>query len=99
VKQIGEENFKNTTLEEKINILYCKMFEKQKKDSREQIYLCKDYCEKFPSYKRTKEEFLAFCMKRKSSIITEKKACLCGQCPVSKMVCFRWKNYALMSAR
>ncbi|MHA1300740.1 MAG: hypothetical protein ACTSO9_15090 [Candidatus Helarchaeota archaeon] len=78
MKQIEEENFKNSTLEEKINILYSKMFEKQKKSSREQIYMYKDYCEKFPSYKRTKEEFLAFCMKGKSSIITEKKACLYG---------------------
>ncbi|MHA1300672.1 MAG: DUF2769 domain-containing protein [Candidatus Helarchaeota archaeon] len=89
-----EENFKNTTFEEKMNMLYSKMSEKQMKDSRKQImYMCKDYCGKCPSYKGTGEVSLAFCINGKSSIITEPKTCLCGQCPISKMMSLRWGHY------
>lgn len=91
---MSEEYYKATTFEEKMNMLYSKMSEKEKKNSREQvIYMCNDYCGKFPSYEGTGEESLAFCMEGKSSIISEKKECLCGQCPITKMMSLRWSYY------
>jgi hypothetical protein len=94
VMRMSEENFKTATFEEKMKMLYGKMSEKQKRESREQvIYMCKDYCGKCPSYKGTGEEALAFCMEGKSSIITEKKACLCRECPISKSMSLRWDHY------
>ena len=92
--QVSEEYYKATTFEEKMEMLYSKMSEKEKKDSREQvIYMCRDYCGKCPSHEGTGEESLAFCMVGKSSVITEKKACLCGQCPITKMMSLRWGHY------
>ncbi len=91
---MSEENFKTATYEEKMNMLYSKMSEKQQKDSREQvIYMCRDYCGKCPNYEGTGEESRAFCMVGKSSVITEKKACLCGQCPMTKTMSLRWGYY------
>ena len=91
---MSEENFKTATYEEKMNMLYSKMSEKQQKDSREQvIYMCRDYCGKCPSYKGTGEKSCAFCMVGKSSVITEKKACLCGQCPITRTMSLRWGYY------
>jgi len=91
---MAEENFKNLTFEEKMQMMLGKMSERQKRENREQvIYMCKDYCGKCPSYKGTGEESLAFCMEGKSSVITEKKACLCGECPISKTMSLRWRHY------
>ena len=91
---MSEENIKDASFEEKMKILYSKMTEKQKRNSSEQVkYMCKDYCGKCPSYKGTGEESLAFCMGGKSSIITKKKNCLCGQCPITKMMNLRWEHY------
>ena len=91
---MSEENFKTATFEEKMKMLYSKMSEKQQKDSREQIiYMCRESCGKCPSHKGTGEESLAFCMGEKSSIITEKKGCLCGQCPITKTMSLRWEYY------
>ena len=79
---MSDEDYYTANFEEKMKMLYSKMSEKQKRDSREQvIYMCRDYCGKCPSYEGTGEDTLAFCMEGKSSVITEKKACLCGQCP------------------
>jgi len=91
---MSEEYYKATTFEEKMEMLYSKMSEKEKKDSREQvIYMCREYCGKCPSHEGTGEESLAFCMVGKSSVITEKKACLCRQCPITKMMSLRWGYY------
>ncbi|MFX1294879.1 MAG: DUF2769 domain-containing protein [Promethearchaeota archaeon] len=91
---MSEENFKTGTFEDKMKMLYSKMSEKQKKTNREQvIYMCRNYCGKCPSHEGTGEESLGFCMVGKSSVITEKKACLCEQCPVSKLMSLRWAYY------
>jgi hypothetical protein len=91
---MAEENFKTATFEEKMKMIYSKLSEKQKKESREQIiYMCKNYCGKCPSYEGTGERFLAFCMEGKSSLITEKKPCLCGECPISRTMSLRWRHY------
>ena len=92
--RVSEEYYKATTFEEKMEMLYSKMSEKEKQDSREQvIYMCREYCGKCPSHEGTGEESLAFCMVGKSSVITEKKACLCGQCPITKTMSLRWRYY------
>ena len=91
---MSEENYKTASFEEKMKMIYSKMSEKQKKDSREQvIYMCKDYCGKCPSYEGAGEESLAFCMEGKSSVITAKRACLCGECPISRTMSLRWGHY------
>ncbi|MHA1377402.1 MAG: DUF2769 domain-containing protein [Candidatus Helarchaeota archaeon] len=90
---VFEENFKNLPFEEKIKIMNV-MTEKQKNDGIEQVkFICKDYCGKCPSYVGTGETNLAFCSIGKSSLIKEKKGCLCRQCPVTKMMSLRWLNY------
>ena len=91
---MSEEDFKTATFEEKLEMYYGKMTEKQWKDSIDQvIYICKDYCGKCPNHEGTGEESLAFCMVGKNSVITEKKACLCGQCPITKTMSLRWGHY------
>lgn len=91
---MSDEIFKAATFEEKMKMLDSSMSEKQRRDSREQtIYICKDFCGKCPSYEGTGEESLAFCMEGKSSVITEKKACLCGGCPISRTMSLRWGYY------
>ena len=91
---MSDEDYYTANFEEKMKMLYSKMSEKQKKDSREQvIYMCRDYCGKCPSYEGTREDTLAFCMEGKSSVITEKKVCLCGQCPMTKTMSLRWEQY------
>jgi hypothetical protein len=91
---MSEENFKTATYEEKMKMFRGKMSEKQQKDSRENvIYICREYCGKCPSYEGTGEESRAFCMVGKSSVITEKKTCLCGQCPITKTMSLRWGYY------
>ncbi len=91
---MSEENFNNATYEEKMKMLYSKMTPKQQKESREQvIYMCREYCGKCPSYIGTGEKNLAFCMMGKSSIITEKKGCLCSECPITKTMSLRWRYY------
>ncbi len=48
--------------------------EKEISDGLEQIkFICKDYCEKCPSYHGIGETDLAFCSIDKSSLIKEKK--------------------------
>jgi hypothetical protein len=94
VMRMAEEYFKTATFEEKMKMLYGKMSEKQKRENREQvIYMCKNYCGKCPSYRGTGEKSFAFCFEGKSSIITEKKGCLCGECPISKTMSLRWSHY------
>jgi len=91
---MSEENFNDATFEEKLEMFYSKMTDKQWENSIEQvIYMCKDYCGKCPSYTGTGEESLAFCMVGKSSIIKEKKTCLCSQCPITKTMSLRWEYY------
>jgi len=91
---MAEENFKTLTFEQKMQILFSKMNERQKRESREQvIYMCKDYCGKCPSYEGTGETSLGFCTIGKSSVIKEKKGCLCGQCPITKTMSLRWEYY------
>ena len=91
---MSEEYYNATTFEEKMKLLYGQMSEKQKRDSREQvIYTCRNFCGKCSSYEGTGENSLAFCMEGKSSIITEKKDCLCKQCPISKTMSLRWGYY------
>ncbi len=88
--------FKNASFEEKMKMIYSKMSEKQKRESREQImYMCKDYCGRCPTYKGAGEKNLAFCMEGKSSLIREKKGCLCKECPISKMMSLRWSYYCI----
>ncbi|HDZ18035.1 hypothetical protein LCGC14_1112860 [marine sediment metagenome] len=91
---MSDEDYYAANFEEKMKMLHGKMSEKQKRDSREQvIYMCRDYCGKCPSYEGTGEDSLAFCMEGKSSLITEKKTCLCGQCPITKTMSLRWGQY------
>jgi len=91
---MSEENFKTASFEEKVEMFYGKMSEKQWNDSIEQvIYMCRDYCGKCPNHEGTGEESLAFCMVGKSSIITEKKGCLCEKCPITKTMSLRWGYY------
>ena len=53
---MSEENFKTATFEEKIEMFYGKMSEKQWKGSIEQlIHMCREYCGKCPSYDGTGE--------------------------------------------
>jgi len=93
-KRMSEENFNNATYEEKMKMLYSNMSPKQQKESREQvIYMCREYCGRCPSHAGTGEENLAFCMMGKSSVITEKKGCLCKQCPITKTMSLRWEYY------
>jgi len=90
-----DENFKEMPFEEKIKIMDG-MTEKQKQDSLEQVkHTCKDYCGKCPSLIGTGETDLAFCSIGKSSLIKEKKGCLCNQCPISKMMSLRWNYYCI----
>ena len=90
---IDDESFKDLPYEEKIKIMKG-MTEKQLQESLEQVkFMCKDYCGKCPSYQGTGETNLAFCSIGKSSIIKEKKGCLCKQCPISKMMSLRWEFY------
>lgn len=87
---------KNATFEEKVQLLYNAMTEKQKQQNREQVkFMCRQYCGKCPSRQGTGEQMLGFCMEGKSAIITQKKACLCAQCPISKMMSFRWDSFCL----
>ncbi|MHA1231282.1 MAG: DUF2769 domain-containing protein [Candidatus Helarchaeota archaeon] len=91
-----DEYFRTATFEEKFKMIYGKMSERQKRESQEQvIFICKDYCGKCPTYMGTGEKSLAFCMKGKSSIITEKKTCLCKDCPISKTMSLRWSHYCI----
>ncbi|MBA7514097.1 hypothetical protein ES705_06121 [subsurface metagenome] len=91
---MSEGNFKTATFEEKLEMFYGKMTEKQWKDSIDQvIYICRDYCGKSPSHEGTGEKALAFCMVGESSVITEKKGCLCGKCPITKTMSLRWGYY------
>lgn len=90
---IDDESFKSLPFEEKIKIME-KMTEKQLIENLEQVkYMCKDYCGKCSSYQGTGETDFAFCSIGKSSIIKEKKGCLCKQCPISKMMSLRWEFY------
>ena len=96
MRMADEDFYKATTFEEKIKMLYPKMTEKQKRENIEQVeFTCKDYCGKCPSYVGTGEKSLAFCMEGKSSIITEKKGCLCEKCPISKTMSLRCSNYCV----
>lgn len=88
-----EDTFKNLPFEEKIKIMDV-MTEQQKNEGLEQIkFICKDYCGKCPSQNGTGETNFAFCSIGKSSLITEKKGCLCKVCPVTKMMGLRWEYY------
>ena len=90
---IEDESFKDKPYEEKIKIM-SGMTEKEISDGLEQIkFICKDYCGKCPSYQGTGETDLAFCSIGKSSLIKEKKGCLCKECPVYKMMSLRWEFY------
>jgi len=92
--QLMDEMFKNATFEEKMQMMENTMTEKQKRDSRENvIYICRDYCGKCPSNPGTGGEFRAYCMLGKCSATVEPKGCLCGQCPVTKMMSLRWEYY------
>lgn len=92
--RMADEYFKTAPFEEKMKMLYGKMTEKQKRENREQvIFMCKNYCGKCPSYRGTGEKGFAFCFEGKSRIITEKKACLCRECPISKTMSLRWEHY------
>ena len=89
-----EESWGDLTFEEKIQMFFGKMTEKQIRENQEQVrYTCREYCGKCPSYQGTGEESLAFCMEGKSSLITEKKGCVCGKCPISKTMSLRWGYY------
>ncbi|MHA1311808.1 MAG: DUF2769 domain-containing protein [Candidatus Helarchaeota archaeon] len=91
-----EEYFKDASFEEKMKMIYSKMSEKQKRESREQvIFMCKEHCGKCPTYKGTGETSLGFCMEGKSSIITEKKECLCKDCPIYKLMNLRWSHFCI----
>jgi len=69
-----DDYFKNATFEEKMQMLYNAMTERQKQENREQVkFMCKQYCGKCPSYTGTGETMLGFCMERKSGVITQKK--------------------------
>jgi Protein of unknown function (DUF2769) len=93
---MADEYFKAATFEEKMKMLYGKMTEKQKRENREQvIYMCKSYCGKCPSYRGTGEKGFAFCFEGKSSVITQKKGCLCGKCPILKTMSLRWGYYCM----
>ena len=90
---IDDESFKDKPYEEKIKIM-SGMTDKEISDGLEQIkFICKDYCGKCPSYHGTGETNLAFCSIGKSSLIIEKKGCLCKTCPVYKMMSLRWEYY------
>ena len=92
---IYDESFKDKTFEEKIKIME-EMTEKQIREGFEQTkFMCKDYCGNCPSYQGTGETNLAFCAVGKSAKIKEKKGCLCSQCPVSKMMSYRWEYYCI----
>ena len=88
-----DESFGDLPFEEKIKIKEG-MTEKQIRDGIEQTkFMCKDYCGKCPSYQGSGETNLAFCSVGKSTKIKEKKGCLCNQCPISKMMSFRWEYF------
>ena len=90
---IDDEDFKSLPYEEKIKIM-AGMTEKEINDGIKQLkYICKDYCGKCPSYQGTGETNFAFCSIGKSSLIKEKKGCLCKQCPVTRMMSLRWDFY------
>ena len=89
-----EESWKDLTFEEKIQMFFGKMTEKQMRENREQvIYTCREYCGKCPSHQGTGEENLAFCFEGKSDVIKEKKGCLCKECPIAKTMSLRWEYY------
>jgi hypothetical protein len=90
---IDDEDFKQLPFEDKIKIMNG-MTERQINEGLEQIeFICKDYCGKCPSYQGTGEVNLAFCSIGKSSLIKEKKGCLCKHCPVTRMMSLRWEYY------
>ncbi|MBD3228793.1 MAG: DUF2769 domain-containing protein [Candidatus Lokiarchaeota archaeon] len=91
---MAEEKFIKASFEEKMEMLYGKMTEKQMEQNIEQVmFTCEQYCGRCPSYKGTGEISLAFCMTGKSSEISEKKDCLCTQCPIYKTMSLRWEYY------
>lgn len=91
---MSEDDFKNLTFEQKLQMIYSRLTERQKRENQEQVlYICKDYCGKCPSHKGIEETALGFCMIGKSSVIKEKKGCLCGQCPITKTMSLRWAYY------
>lgn len=90
-----QDYFKDLPFEEKIKITDA-MTETQKRESLENTkHICKDYCGKCPSYKEKGETKLAFCFTGRSSIIKEKKGCLCKTCPIYKTMSLRWEYYCL----
>ena len=89
-----DENFGEATFEEKMEMLYSSMSDKQRRDSQEQVkFMCKDYCGKCPSYVGSNEDKFGFCISGKSSKIHEKKGCLCKECSISKTMSLRWEYY------
>jgi hypothetical protein len=90
---VYDEDYSKVPFEEKIKMME-KMTEKQLIESLEQVkYTCRNYCGKCPSYQGTGETELGFCSIGKSSVIKEKKGCLCKQCPISKTMSLRWEHY------
>jgi hypothetical protein len=93
---MSEENFPNASFEEKMQMIYGKLTERQKRENREQVkFMCREFCGKCPSRQGTGEQGLAFCMEGKSSSISEKKGCLCKTCPISKTMSLRWEYYCI----
>ena len=94
-KMIDDEDFKQLPFEDKVKIMNG-MTESQINEGLKQIeFICKDYCGKCPSYQGTGEVNLAFCSIGKSSLIKEKKGCLCKHCPVTRMMSLRWDYYCI----
>ncbi|NHJ05515.1 MAG: DUF2769 domain-containing protein [Candidatus Heimdallarchaeota archaeon] len=90
-----EDFFKNLPFEEKIKMMDM-MTEQQKREGLENTkYICRDYCGKCPSREEKRETKMAFCTIGKSSLIKEKKGCLCTQCPIYRTMSLRWEYYCI----
>ena len=66
------------------------MTEEQKKD----YVLTACICKKCPSYVECGEA-VGYCLLGKSTCITEKKGCICPDCPVTKKMGLKWGYYCI----
>jgi hypothetical protein len=59
-------------------------------------YMCK--CATCPSNQGTGENKVVFCNLGKTTLIQEKKGCLCRECPNTHMMSFRWDYYCIQGS-
>jgi len=86
------ETWKTDSFEAKYKAMMAGMSEAdQKKSAVQVLHLCK--CSKCPTCTGSGETDLVFCALGKSTVIHERKGCLCLQCAITKTMSLRWNYY------